>query len=74
MEIRIQSTTQIVEMNGAIKCRVWEGVTERGVRVQVLVPRIAALAGQDLRQFEAELEEHAPPSADVRAFPLRLIL
>lgn len=32
MKITIESTTQIVEANG-VKCRVWEGVTERGVKV-----------------------------------------
>ena len=73
MKIQIESTTKIVNASG-IDCRVWEGVTERGVKVQVLVPRIAALAGEDLTQFEAELQEQRPPSAEVQAFPLRMIL
>jgi len=54
---------------------VWEGVTEYGVKVQALIPRIAAQDDQDLSQFEAELQEHAPPSATVQAWwPLRMIL
>jgi hypothetical protein len=74
MKITIESTTRIVNASG-IDCRVWEGVTERGVKVQCLIPRIAALADQDLSQFEAELtEHHSPSSAEVQAWPLRMIL
>jgi len=83
MKITIESTTKIVrvvvnQVTGlpdiGIDCRVWEGLTERGVKVQCLIPRIAALAGEDLSQFEAELQEQRPPSAKVQAFPLRMIL
>lgn len=73
MKITIESTTRIVNASG-IDCRVWEGVTERGVKVQVLIPRIAAAIGEDLTQFEAELKEQRAPSAEVQAFPLRMIL
>ncbi len=73
MKITIESTTRIINASG-IDCRVWEGITERGVKVQALIPRIAALAGEDLSQFEAELQEQKPPSAEVQAFPLRMIL
>jgi hypothetical protein len=69
----MESTTRIVNASG-IDCRVWEGTTERGIKVQVLVPRVAALIGQDLSQFEEELKEQKPPSADVQAFPMRMIL
>jgi hypothetical protein len=69
----IESTTKIVSANG-IDCRVWEGTTERGVAVVVLIPRIAVKNGQETSQFEAELVEHKAPSADVVAFPLRMIL
>jgi hypothetical protein len=78
MKITIESTARIVTVNQNIAeglpCRVWEGVTERGIKVQCLIPRIAALATQDLSQFVAELEEQSAPSADVQAFPLRMIL
>jgi hypothetical protein len=74
MKITIESTTMIVEANG-VQCRVWEGETEHGVKIQCLIPRIAAKKGQDLTQFEAELKEQAPPSADaIQVFPLRMIL
>jgi len=83
MKITIESTTKIVSVSpntassfaSGIPCRVWEGMTDRGVKVQCLIPRIAALADQNLEQFEAELQEqHAPSSADVQAFPMRMIL
>ena len=72
MKITIESTTQIVRADG-VDCRVWEGVTERGVRVQCLIPRITAKADEDLAQFEAELKECRPPSASA-VWPLRMIL
>ena len=73
MKVTIESTGEIVVVNG-VPCRVWEGVTERGIQVQALIPRIAAKANQDLAQFEKELKECRPPLAVPRAFPARLIL
>lgn len=73
MKITIESTSKIVLANG-IQCRVWEGQTESGIKVECLIPRIAARKGQDLSQFEKELEECSPPSAEASAFPLRMIL
>jgi hypothetical protein len=80
VKITIESTTQITIVAAAsdhvgIPCRVWEGETANGVKVQVLIPRIAAKDDQDLSQFEAELIEQRPPSDEtLRAFPLRMIL
>lgn len=73
MKITIESTTKIVHANG-VECRVWEGETEHGVKVQCLIPRIAARLDQDLTQFEEELKETRPPSPDFEPFPLRMIL
>lgn len=78
MKITIESTTRIVLVKTSmladgIECRVWEGETAGGVKVEALIPRIAAREGQDLAQFEAELQEQRAPSAD-SAWPLRLIL
>ncbi len=79
MKVTLESTTKIITVLGrpggdAIQCRVWEGVTERGVKVQALIPRIAAHRSSDVSQFEAELQEQRPPSADFEAFPLRMII
>ena len=61
MKITIEATTRIVlvktsSADEGIKCRLWEGETEHGVKVEVLIPRIAAKVGQDLSQFEDELQ------------------
>lgn len=74
MIITIESTTEIVTAND-IECRVWEGRTASGVKVQCLIPRIAVSNSDDQSQFERELQEcQLPSSAEVRAFPLRMIL
>ena len=73
MKITIESTSLIVNASG-IDCRVWVGQTQSGVQVQALIPRIAALATEDLRQFEAELQEQQAPMPKDMAFPLSMIL
>lgn len=74
MRVTVHSTDQFIELQGGIKCRVWEGVTDSGVEVQMIVPRIAAVKTQDLSQFDRELEEQAAPTVMQMAFPLRMIL
>ncbi|HLY83015.1 MAG TPA: hypothetical protein VKQ71_08515, partial [Acidimicrobiales bacterium] len=59
MKITVESTTKIVQLEGhvgGVPARVWEGTTERGVRVVALVTRITPLDG-DSAQFEQELQE-----------------
>lgn len=73
MRITIESTSKIVQVNG-VSCRVWEGKTDSGIRLTALIPRIAVRDGQDTSQFERELEETKPPSADVEAWPLKMII
>ena len=77
MKITIESTTQmttLVEGGQEILCRIWEGQTDSGIKVQVLGPRIAAKRGENLAQFERELIETRAPSGDIAAFPARLVL
>lgn len=74
MTVTVHSTDQIVELQHGLKGRVWEGVTESGIKVQMIVPRIAALATENLSEFERELEEQPAPSVFPSAFPLRMIL
>lgn len=79
MKITIESTSEIVQIRTAefadsISCRVWEGKTESGIKVQCLIPRIAALKTENLEEFERELEEKRPPSDGFRAFPLRMVI
>lgn len=73
MKITLTNTSRIVQVNG-VPARVWEGETEKGVKVYALITRIAAHTEGDNSDFERELlEQPAPPSDDaVRAFPPRM--
>ena len=62
------------EAIAAVGARIWEGHTESGIPVHCFVTRIAVPNSSDHSEFERELQEHAPPSADVQAIPLHLIL
>jgi hypothetical protein len=46
---------------GMTKARVWEGVTEGGVRFTAYIPIVQVHKGDDNSQFERELSEHKPP-------------
>lgn len=73
MKITIESTSKIVQLNG-VPARVWEGKTDSGIPVHAFVTRIAVAGDQDQTQFQRELQEHAAPSPELQAIPLRLIL
>lgn len=74
MTITVHSTDEIVQVNG-VPARIWEGQTERGVKVQCMITRIAVHNSEDSSQFDAELKEQSVPlAATTRAFPLRMIL
>jgi hypothetical protein len=73
VKLTIESTSKIVEVNG-VPARVWEGTSERGVKVICFVTRVAVDKADDCAQFEAELQEHKPPSTAARAFDVRFFL
>lgn len=62
MNIQITSTNKITKIDG-VECRVWEGTTERGTMVMVLVHRIAVHNNNPEEQevFAKELREELPP-------------
>jgi hypothetical protein len=77
VNVTLQNTDKIVELkyHGAyVPARVWEGTTDSGVPVVAFITRIAVRNDQDLTQFEAELQTVTPPSADVRAWPARMLI
>ncbi len=79
MRITIESTSEVTilardDLDRGVPARVWQGVTESGIRVQCLIARIAVHKDDDPSQFEAELIEQRPPVDGTRAFPLRMIL
>lgn len=73
MKVNLESTTKMVNLNG-VPARIWEGQTESGIPVHAFVTRIAVHKDSDTDQFEAELKECRTPSADVQAYPARLVL
>lgn len=77
MKVELHNTSKIVELDvggATVPARIWEGITENGVRCHAYITRIAAHKDQDLSLFEAELQAEAPPSAEIQAIPFRLIL
>lgn len=73
MKITVESTTKIVHLSG-IPARIWEGRTQTGIPVHVFITRIAVASEADTSQFDRELAECSPPSAEVAAYPAKLIL
>jgi hypothetical protein len=83
VNLTIYPTTKVVELTnrdagtGAIPARIWEGTTESGIRVHLIIARVAVPLDADPEvhaRFAAELSRMATPSADVEAYPMRLIL
>lgn len=72
MKAQLESTSKIVTLNG-IPARVWEGTTEGGARIVAFITRVTPM-DDDPGEFERELDQQRPPSPDVEAFPLRMIL
>jgi len=60
MKVTIESTDQITRLDG-VECRVWSGVTERGVKCLVFLHRIALHDSQDSAQLDQELRETLAP-------------
>lgn len=76
MRITIDSTEELTRIDG-VECRIWRGVTERGVHCYAFIHRIAVRADQDVSQFQRELVETKQPSsqaAQAVAIDLRKIL
>jgi len=71
MRIQIEATEKITTIDG-VPVRLWEGVTESGVKCKVFVHRIAVHKDDDSGQFDRELQEQMPPAAP--AIPLSMIL
>lgn len=80
MKAHISSTDQIVDINAVgypsmTKARVWEGLTEGGIRFTAYIPLVQVHKGDDNSQFERELSEHKPPEDwTKRAIDARMVL
>ncbi len=73
MKVYLESTSKMVEVNG-VPARIWEGTTASGISVHAFITRIAISEAADQEQFQKELLECRQPSADVQAYPARLVL
>lgn len=74
MKAKIESTQKIIEFNG-VPARVWEGETDSGIKCHFYITRVSINADETrTAEFEQELKQQKPPSAEVRSIPLRMIL
>lgn len=73
MEIQLHNTTKIVFLNG-VPARVWEGHTANGVPIFAFITRIGVERTENLEEFEKELEATREPTAEINAYPLRLLI
>ena len=79
MKVTIESTNKIVTLKpgslaDGVPARIWEGVTENGIKVHCFITRVAADKDADQEEFQKELSEYKPPSPEIEAYPSRLIL
>jgi hypothetical protein len=80
MKITLESTERIVQLKstthgGTVPGRVWQGTTESGIPVAVVITSLAVERTQDQSEFQAQFQEHAAPQGyAVEAFPLRFII
>lgn len=73
VKITITSTNKLTTIEG-VPCRIWEGVTERGVPCHVFVHRLAVQSVDNrCEEFERELRETYPPTAELIPLPLVLL-
>jgi hypothetical protein len=69
-KMTIEATTRLVCSGGQPVGRIWEGMTDAGVPVVVLVAGIAVDGELDCSEFEHVLIDLRPPSAiGIDAFP-----
>lgn len=72
MKATLESTSKLVTVDG-VPARVWEGTTERGARIAAFITRVTPVDGST-EEFDRDLLECRPPSAELDVFPARLIL
>jgi hypothetical protein len=78
MKVTLESTDKIVTITtpyGPATGRIWEGVSEGGIRCHAVISTIAVHKDDDSSQFARELEEHQPASErGLKAFDPRFVL
>jgi hypothetical protein len=79
MKVTLDSTSKVVQFTltdpaGHIPARLWEGVTAAGIPCHAYIILIACEREADATEFEQDLAVAQPPSADIAAIPLRMVL
>jgi hypothetical protein len=77
MKLELESTTKIVRIvvgNAEVPARIWEGRTDTGIPVYAYITLVAVAEGQDMAQFDLELQLCRAPSPAIEAIPRRVIL
>lgn len=70
MKITMTATEKLTHIVG-VPVRLWEGMTEKGIKCKVFVHRIALHNDNSSREFGQELEEQMPPGV---TYSLRHVL
>ncbi len=74
MKLAIWNTSRVVTIDG-VSARLWEGTTDKGVKVHCLITLIAADESADLSEFNRELSEQVEPSREsVLIFPFARVV
>lgn len=73
MKITIENTSKFATLDGVL-CRIWEGTTEKGIKMHAFIPLIGVERSEDGAEFERDLKEVRAPSPAVTGYPARLVL
>lgn len=80
MKATIYSTSKIVMIKPSplaegVPARIWEGMTQSGIKIHCYITRVATDINEpNMEEFEKELQECTPPSAELSIIPSRMIL
>jgi hypothetical protein len=70
VKITMESTDIFTEWHG-VPCRVWRGITEGGVKCDVMVPTMRVREDHDRAEFERDLRSLPDP---ITVIPLRMLI
>lgn len=77
MKVTLESTSDIVTLpieGKEVPARVWEGVTEKGVKCHAFITLIACKNTEDNSEFERDLQEITVPAPEGKTVGSRLCL
>lgn len=63
MKVTLEPTSKIVDVNG-VRCRIWQGHTERGVPIHAHIALVGVARDQDASELDAALREVSAPRAE----------